>query len=30
VNALTVYGPVLDLVEEGKRRPALVENVWRS
>lgn len=27
-NALAVYGPLLDLVEEGKRRPAMVENVW--
>jgi dipeptidyl aminopeptidase/acylaminoacyl peptidase len=29
-NALAVFGPLLDLVEEGKRRPALVENVWSA
>ena len=28
VNALAVWGPLLDLVEEGKRRPAMIENVW--
>jgi dipeptidyl aminopeptidase/acylaminoacyl peptidase len=28
VNALAVIGPLLDLVEEGKRRPALADNVW--
>jgi dipeptidyl aminopeptidase/acylaminoacyl peptidase len=27
-NALAVGGPLLDLFEEGKRRPALVQNVW--